>query len=159
MIKEKLYEKALDELEEFISNNNGEFKAIALYIECLGQLEKFDEVVNFAESLNEETKKNNSIKSALQKVEIKRKNNTGPSIESLLKEFKEKPHSFTTIERLADKYFANNNFDEAFELLINNYKSNKEKTKSKLVEFFEALGNENEKTQEYRKKFSSILFS
>jgi len=159
MIKEKLYEKAIDELEEFISNNNSELKAIALYIECLGQLEKFDEVTNFIESLNEEARKNNDVKSALQKVEIKRKNNTGPSIESLLKEFKKKPNNFTTIEKLADKYFANNDFDEAFELLINNYKKNKEKTKSKLLEFFEALGNDNEKTQEYRKKFSSILFS
>ena len=49
--------------------------------------------------------------------------------------------------------------DEAFELLLNNYKNNKEEIKKKILEFFEALGNENVQTQEYRKKFSSIMFS
>ena len=34
-----------------------------------------------------------------------------------------------------------------------------DKIKSKLKEFFEALGVDHEKTKEYRKKFSSILFS
>ena len=31
--------------------------------------------------------------------------------------------------------------------------------KAKILEFFEALGNENKKTQYYRKKLSSIMFS
>ena len=62
------------------------------------------------------------------------------------------------MEKLADKYFAENKIDEAFELLLSNYFKNKDKIKSKLINFFEVLGNENKKTQEYRKKFSSILF-
>ena len=60
---------------------------------------------------------------------------------------------------LADKYFAENDIDNAFNLLLNNYFRNKEIVKKKILEFFEALGNENEKTREYRKKFSSIIFS
>ena len=49
--------------------------------------------------------------------------------------------------------------DEAFNLLLSNYKHHKEKIKIKLIDFFEALGNTNIKTIEYRKKFSSIMFS
>ena len=78
---------------------------------------------------------------------------------NLLKEFKNKPKNLETLCNLADKYFAENMLDDAFELLLNNYKNNKEAVKKKILEFFEALGNDNEKTQEYRKKFSSILFA
>ena len=40
-----------------------------------------------------------------------------------------------------------------------NNRNNKEEIKKKILEFFEAPGNDNVKTQEYRKKFSSIMFS
>ena len=36
---------------------------------------------------------------------------------------------------------------------------NKEKFKNKFLVFFQALGNENTKTIEYRKKLSSIMFT
>ena len=49
--------------------------------------------------------------------------------------------------------------DEAFNILLINFKKNKEKTKKKFLEFFEALGNDNPKTLEYRKKLSSLIFS
>ena len=61
--------------------------------------------------------------------------------------------------KLADKYFAENMLSESFELLLINYKKDKNKIKSKFLEFFEALGNDNLKTIEYRKKLSSIMFS
>ena len=60
---------------------------------------------------------------------------------------------------LADKYFAVDMIDEAFDLLLLNYNNHKEKIKIKFIEFFSALGNDNLKTIEYRKKFSSIMFS
>ena len=50
-------------------------------------------------------------------------------------------------------------FVECFSLLLDNYKNHKDKIKKKLLEFFEALGNEHDKTIEYRRKFSSIIFS
>ena len=42
--------------------------------------------------------------------------------------------------------------------LLENYSSNKEVVKKKMLEFFEALGNEHEATKTYRKKLSSLLF-
>ena len=80
-------------------------------------------------------------------------------MEDLIKEFKNKPKNLEALYNLADKYFAENMLDDAFELLLNNYRNNKEAIKKKILEFFEALGNDNGKTQEYRKKFSSIMFS
>ena len=61
--------------------------------------------------------------------------------------------------KLADKYFAENMLDDSFELLLMNYKKDKEKVKNKFLEFFEALGNDNVKTVEYRKKLSTIMFT
>ena len=70
-----------------------------------------------------------------------------------------KPNDINAILALADKYFASDMTDEAFSLLLSNYKNHKEKIKIKFINFFEALGNTNLKTIEYRKKFSSIMFS
>ena len=159
LLEDGLYENAIEELEDFMANNEKEFKAIALYIDCLGRLKKFDDVDGFIESLNQEAKKSPDIKAALKKIEMIKKNDSGPSIEILLDQFNKNPNDIKLIEQLADKYFADNKFDEAFELLITNYKKNKDRIKTKLVGFFEVLGNENKKTQEYRKKFSSVLFS
>ena len=159
LLDEDSYKNALDLLEEFMANNDNEIKAIGLYLECLGKLKKFTEIESFVESLNEETINKEEIKSSLQKIEIIKKNESSPSIESLLSKFENKPDDFELMEKLADKYFAENKIDEAFELLLSNYFKNKDKIKSKLINFFEVLGNENKKTQEYRKKFSSILFS
>ena len=80
-------------------------------------------------------------------------------MEDLIKKFKNKPNDLDALCNLADKYFAENMLDDAFELLLQNYKNNKEEIKRKILKFFEALGNDNDKTQEYRKKFSSIMFS
>ena len=77
----------------------------------------------------------------------------------LIKKLESKPNDINTICEVAEKYFTNNNHNEAFEILIKNYPKNKEKIKNKILEFFNALGNDNEKTIEYRKKFSQIMFS
>ena len=52
--------------------------------------------------------------------------------------------------------------EKAFELLLELYENHKDKNKDKikktLIKYFEALGNNNEHTKYYRKKFSSIMF-
>ena len=53
--------------------------------------------------------------------------------------------------------------EKAFELLLNNYaiikNKNKDKVKKALLQYFETLGNNHEKTNVYRRKLSSLLFS
>ena len=158
-ILEKNYKNSLSILEDFIANNPNEYQAFSLYIDCMGELEMYSEIENFSESLTKEILANNFIKSSLQKVSIKKNNSQGPSLQDLINNQKDNPKSIDAILKLADKYFASNMLDEAFELLLKNYKKNKEEIKQKFLEYFEALGNSNEKTLEFRKKLSSIMFS
>ena len=58
-----------------------------------------------------------------------------------------------------DKYFSNNQYDEAFNLLLINYPKNKNGCKNKFIEYFDALGSTSEVTVLYRKKLSKIMFS
>ena len=130
-----------------------------MYINCLGGLEQFEEVDEFCKSLNKEALENIEVKGAIQKLSIKKENLKTPNLEELLANLNNKPNDINAILALADKYFASDMIDEAFSLLLSNYKNHKEKIKTKLIVFFEALGNTNLKTIEYRKKFSSIMFS
>ena len=150
---------SIDLLEEFMAENPDQIKGKSLYIEALAGSKKFNEAELFFKSLDEDTAKNQLVVSAYQKLLIKIKNNNGPSLESLKNEHLKHPKDIKKILSLADKYFAENQLDECFELLLEKYILNKESIKSKMLEFFEILGNDNDKTHEYRKKLSSILFS
>jgi len=146
-------------LEEFMVDHPDQIRGKSLYIEALTGLKKFDEAELFYKSLDEDSIKNQIVVSVYQKLLIKIKNNNGPSLENLKGEHLKDPKDLQKILNLSDKYFAENQLDECFELLLNKYALNKEGVKSKMLEFFEILGNENDKTREYRKKLSSILFS
>lgn len=150
---------AINLLEEFMVDHPDQIKGKSLYIEALTGLKKFDEAELFYKSLDEDSIKDQIVVSAYQKLLIKIKNNNGPSLENLKDEHLKDPKDLQKILNLSDKYFAENQLDECFELLLNKYALNKEGVKSKMLEFFEILGNENDKTREYRKKLSSILFS
>ena len=150
---------AINLLEGFMIDHPDQIKGKSLYIEALTGLKKFEEAELFYKSLDEDSIKDQIVVSAYQKLLIKIKNNNGPSLENLKDEHLKDPKDLQKILNLSDKYFAENQLDECFELLLNKYALNKEGVKSKMLEFFEILGNENDKTREYRKKLSSILFS
>ena len=159
LIEDKKFEEAKDLLEGFIAEYPNEYKGMVMYIDCLISLSQIKNAELFIESLNEKTLENSLIKSSIQKINIIKKNLEGPSVEELKNEIKKKPNDIKLILSLADKYFAENLLDEAFNLLLNRFNKNKEEVKAKFLEFFEALGNNNPKTLEYRKKFSSVMFS
>ena len=151
--------KAKDSLEIFLTENPNEFRSFSMLIDCLSSLEQYDDAEIFYKSLNEDALSDKHVKSSIQKLSIKIKHLKGPTLDSLKENFHKKPKDINNIISLADKYFAEDMIDETFELLLLNYKNNKEKIKIKFLEFFEALGNDNAKTIEFRKKFSSIMFS
>ena len=158
LIKNKEFLNAKEALEKFIVDNPSEFKSFALYIDCLSHLKQYNEAQVFSDSLSKEALANNFIKSSLQKLSIKKENSNGPSVNELLNNLKKKPDNLECVLKLADKYFSENMLDNAFDLLLKNYKKNKDQIKSKFLEFFEALGNSDPKTIEYIKKLSSIMF-
>ena len=159
LISNKKFQELLTMLEEFLAEHPDEFRAHSLYIDCLCSLNMDAELKSYTESLTENAIKNEYIQSSFKKIEMIKKNTDGPSLEELLNKLKNNPKKFEILEKLADKYFLENQLDKAFELLLNNYAHNKDKIKNKMINFFEILGNDNDKTKEYRKKLSSIIFS
>ena len=160
--KEKVEDAKLS-LEEFLADHSDNVLGISNYIDCLGKLSNFEEAENFIQGLEDKIKKDPKIISSITKLELNKNKNTGPSIEELLINYGKNPQSIDIALSLSEKYFAEEKFNEAFDLLIEEYikyKNNKQnQIKQTLLKFFEALGNENEYTKIYRKKFSSIMFS
>ena len=156
-------EKAINELEEFLSQNSNDIKAIALYIKCLSELKKFNDAKNFIERLSKDILNNKVIQSSITNFKMKQKSNDGPDLEDLIKIYNNHPDDIKNIIMLSDRYFIEEKTEDAFELLFNNLKKFKEKEKEKiktaLLKYFEALGNEHDQTKTYRRKLSSFLFS
>ena len=160
--KEKIEDAKLS-LEEFLVDHSDNVLGISNYIGCLGKLSNFEEAESFIQGLEDKIKKDPKIISSITKLDLNKNKNTGPSIEELLINYGKNPQSIDIALSLSEKYFAEEKFNEAFDLLIKEYikyKNNKQnQIKQTLLKFFEALGNENEYTKIYRKKFSSIMFS
>ena len=160
---EKNYNEIKNSLESFLAENSENVEAISLYIDCLVNLVDFKNVNIFIESLSENTKKDPIIISSLAKLEIIKKNTDESPVDDLLKELKKSPKKIETIVKISEKYFSNNDYEKAFEILLESFqtskKENKKIIKETLLKFFEALGNTNEHTKHYRKKLSSIMFA
>ena len=163
LINREKIEDAKLSLEEFLVDHSDNILGISNYIDCLSKLSNFEEAENFIKGLDDEIKKDSKIISLTAKLDLNKNKNTGPSIDELLISYRKNPQSIDIALSLSEKYFAEEKFNEAFDLLIKEYlkyKNNKQsQIKKTLLKFFEALGNENEYTKIYRKKFSSIMFS
>tara|TARA_B100000575_G_C23129292_1_gene654746 strand:- start:1473 stop:2339 length:867 start_codon:yes stop_codon:yes gene_type:complete len=158
-IEEGKIEESKEVLLEFISDNPKEIKAIGLYINCLIELKQYAEADEFIKSLEVELLNKGEIKQIIKKLEIINKNLSGPSIEELLQSLKNKPKNISLILEISDKYFSQQEYEEALSLLLENYPKNKEIVRKKIIEFFSVLGDTNTITIEYRKKLSQMMFS
>ena len=162
-VEEKMKRKEFHELKEilleFISNNIKEIKGIGLYLTCLIELKEYEEFESFVASLDDETRKNIEVESVIKRQQIIKKNISGPNVEKLHEKLKKNPNDIGVVIEISNKLFSDNEYDEAFKILLDYYPNNKEKVKKKILEFFEALGSSHEATSRYRKKFSQIMFS
>ena len=156
---ENKFEETKDTLLEFISKNPDEIKAICFYLECLIELNQFQEVEEFIDSLEKDIQKKDEIKQVLKKMEIVKNNSSGPSIRELLSRLESEPTNIDLVLELSDKYFSMKEYENGMDLLLDNYPKNKDKVKNKMVEFFGVLGNTDQITISYRKKLSQIMFS
>ena len=159
LMSENKYESSKNQLLEFISNNPTDIQAINLYLDSLIELKEYEEVTSFIESLEQEIKDKDEIKKIIKKLEIIKNNISGPDINILISKLEQKPDDINLIIEISDKYFSTQNYENSFDILINNYPKNKQKVKEKMIEFFEVLGNSNEHTINYRKKLSQIMFA
>ena len=115
--------------------------------------------MKFLNSLEDNIKKYPEIVTIIKRLEIIKKNSKGSSVAELVKKLHEQPNNIIIIFETADKFFSINDYDNAFQLLLEKYPKNKEKIKVKILELFGALGHSHESTIEYRKKLSQIMFS
>ena len=158
-LKQEKYSQAKDELEIFLSNNSKEVVAISLYLESLIGLSEIDLGDEFLKSLDDEILKDSEIKRIQQRLALIKQKKEGPTIVELLAMLNKTPKKLDIVFEIADTYFADNNFNSSFEILLKYYPKNKEKIKPKILNYFDVLGFDHESTILYRKKLSSIMFS
>lgn len=159
LFNDKKFSETKDLLESFIFENSKETKGICMYLESLIALDEIDAANDFLESLDDEMLNKDRIKKIIKRINLIKQSGKGPSLEALNKELANSPENLDIIFKIADAHFANNEFDNSFETLLKHYPKNKEKIKSKILNFFDVLGFEHQSTVLYRKKLSSIIFS
>ena len=159
LIKKGEINKSIVLLEEFISEHPQEIKGIVMYADCLIDFGDVNKAQEFVDSLSNEVVQKEEIKKIIKKIKLKKSSDQGPSLEELAKELEKKPNDLKIIFKIADTYFANNQYDATFDILLENFPKNKEKVKLKILNFFDVLGFEHDASIKYRKKFSSMMFS
>ena len=159
LLSKKNFSLAREMLENFISENSKNIKGLCLYADCLISMNQIEIVNELIKSFDEELLNNNDIKKIIKRVDLVNSKLIGPSLEELITELSNSPNSLDIVFKIAEKQFANNNFDSAFEILIKYFPKNKEKVKEKLLNYFDVLGIKHEAVIVYRKKLSSIMFS
>ena len=159
LISAKSFDEAKEKLLTFFTENTSDAVAISLYLECLLAKKEFLEIDEFVGSLNEEMKGSDEVIKVVKKIKIVKDSKNSEPIDILLEKHNKDPKNFKIILKISEYYFSSGQYDSAFPFLLDNYFKDKEKVKKKLVEFFEALGNDHEATKTYRKKLSSLFFS
>jgi thioredoxin-like negative regulator of GroEL len=123
---------------------------------------KFQETNDFISALSKEILDAPEIISVIANLQIKENSNKGPSLDKIKNLYMKNPKNLDNALILSEKYFVNQMIENAFELLLELYEKHKDgdkdRIKKTLIKYFEALGNSNEHTKRYRKKFSSIMF-
>ena len=158
-IKKHNFSQAKDQLENFLADNSQEVLAISLYLESLIGLNETNSAEEFLLSLDDKVLNNDRIKKIQERLKLIKQKNTGPNIDELIKTLNKNPKKLDIVFKIADTHFANNDFNKSFEILLEHYPKNKEKVKSKILNFFNVLGFDHDSTILYRKKFSSLMFS
>ena len=158
LISEKSLDEAKNKLLTFFSEKKAEPLVVSLYLECLLSLRQFDEIDDFVSSLDEETRSDKEIEKITKKINIVKESKNSQSIDVLIHKFSDNPTNIDLLLEICEAYFSDEEYERAFTLLLENYYKNKDIIKKKLLEFFEALGNDHDATKTYRKKLSSMLF-
>ena len=158
LIADKKLDEAKNKLLTFFSEKKASPVVVSLYLECLLALRQFDEIDDFLSSLDEETRLDKEIVKITKKINIVKESKNSESLDVLVNKFNENPTNTDVLLEICEAYFSDEEYEKAFSLLLDNYYKNKDIVKKKLLEFFEALGNDHDATKTYRKKLSSLIF-
>ncbi|MDC0625630.1 thioredoxin [Alphaproteobacteria bacterium] len=159
LFNEKKFLESKNLLESFIAENTQEIDAVCMYLESLICLNEINLAEDFLNSLNSDVVKTKKVKKIKDRVSLIKNTNKGPSLEKLNEDLKSAPDNLDIVFKITDAHFSNNNFDSCFDILLNYYPKNKEKIKTKILNYFDVLGFEHEMVILYRKRLSSIMFA
>ena len=159
LFSEKKFLEAKDLLENFIVENAQEVEGICMYLESLIGLNEISLAEDFLGSLTNEVLEIEKVKKIKDKVLLIKNTDKGPSLEKLKEDLKSDPKNLNIVFKITDTHFANSNYNSCFDILLTYYPKNKEKIKTKILDYFDVLGFEHESTILYRKKLSSVMFS
>jgi putative thioredoxin len=159
LLDEKKFLEAKDLLEIFIAEHTQEVDGLCMYIESLIGLNEINLADDFLSSLSNEVVKTEKVKKIKDRIMLIKNTDKGPSLKKLKEDLENTPNNLGIVFKITDTYFANNNFDSCFDILLDYYPKNKEMIKTKILGYFDVLGFEHESTILYRKKLSSIMFS
>jgi len=160
--KEQQYDQAKALYENLVAMDPGNIKIIAGLLKCLTQLQKFEDVKEMLDSLDEDTLENSEIIKIKKLIENLNSNVDKNSITELENQIKKNPNNKDARLELSTQLLQSNQIEKGFqELLIlfaQDPKWNEEAAKKKLLEYFDLLGFADPNVIEARKKLSSLMF-
>ena len=160
--KEQQYDQAKALYENLVAMDPGNIKIIAGLLKCLTQLQKFEDVKEMLDSLDEDTLENSEIIKIKKLIENLNSNVDKNSITELENQIKKNPNNKDARLELSTQLLQSNQIEKGFqELLIlfaQDPKWNEEAAKKKLLEYFDLLGFADPNVIEARKQLSSLMF-
>ncbi len=158
----KEYEKAKNLYENLIALDPGNVKIISGLLRTLLQLEKFEDINEMLDSLDEKILEDSEIKKIKKLVDNLHGDENSSSINEIEKKLKSNPNDKNIRLELSIEHLKSNQIDRGFQELLILYeqdpKWNDEAAKKKLLEYFDMLGFNDPNVVEARKKLSSIMF-
>ena len=160
--KEQQYEQAKELYENLVAMDPGNIKIIAGLLRCLAQLQKFEDVKEMLDSLDEDTLEHSEIIKIKKLIENFNSYADTNSITELENQIKQNPNNKEARLELSNQLLQSNQIEKGFqELLVlfaQDPKWNEEAAKKKLLEYFDLLGFADPNVIEARKQLSSLMF-
>ena len=125
LFDEKKFLEAKDLLESFIAENPQEVDGICMFLDSLIGLNEISLAEDFLNSLNNEVVKTEKIKKIKDRVLLIKNTDKGPTLEKLKESLESAPNNLDIVFQITDKHFANNNYDNCFNMLLNYFPKNK----------------------------------
>ena len=157
----KEYEKAKNLYENLIALDPGNVKIIAGLLRTLLQLEKFEDINEMLDSLDEKILEDSEIKKIKKLVDNLHGDENSSSINEIEKKLKNNPNDKNIRLELSIEHLKSNQIDRGFQELLILYEQDpkwNDEAAKKLLEYFDMLGFNDPNVVEARKKLSSIMF-
>ena len=160
--KEQKYVEAQKIYENLVAIDSSNIKVITGLLRCLIQLEKFKDVREVLDSLDDTVLENSEINKIKKLVENLNTDQSPSSIHELENQIKQNPKDKSIRFELSIQLLQSNQIEKGFnELLLlfdQDPKWNDDAAKKKLLEYFDLLGFNDPNVIEARKKLSSMIF-